>query len=66
MGEFMAGQNMTQDGRLEIKLVNRYLAKSIFQELLEAGWIVVEHDPSPDGSGGTPIPIAEIMAMISD
>jgi hypothetical protein len=49
-------------GQWEVRLVNRYSAAAVVRELTARGCEAACYDVSPDGSGGTLVPLAEILA----
>ncbi len=66
MTDFMTAQTGFRSGQFEIRLVNRYVAGEIIDQLTAQGSTNVYHDVNPDGTGGTAVTLNSIAAMLTE
>ena len=50
-------------GQWAVQLVSRYSVPEVVEQLMRKGIIGICYDPHSDGSGGTAISIAELLAV---
>src|ERR1043165_8404851 len=61
MTAYLSGR---KDGQWEVRLVNRYAAAEVIEELTGRGCAEMCHDVERDGSKGSQIAIAELKAAV--